>query len=239
MRLAIIIPMYNEQEVAAESLVTILPFVRELPDTTFVIVDDGSKDATASIVSRFIQKEAVIPIELLRHENNQGYGAALRTGIRYAQTREFDYVLFMDSDLTNHPKYLKLFYTKIAEGADYIKATRYRKGGGMDGVPWKGRAFSRVGNLIAQALFRTPLSDITNGFRAVKVDLYKDVELEESGFAIIMEELYRLKPRIKKYAEVPYILTSRASDQGKSHFHYNFQTMLTYLSYAVRSCLNI
>ncbi len=239
MSVCIIIPMYNEQEVAAESLATILPFVRELPDTTLVIVDDGSIDETANIVRRYISEEGVASIELLQHDRNQGYGAASRTGIAFALARQFDYVLFMDSDLTNHPKYLKLFYEKMAGGADYIKATRYRKGGGMDGVPLKGRVFSRVGNLLAQILFRVPLTDITNGFRAVRTNLYRGVDLAESGFAIIMEEQYRLKSKIKRYADIPYILTSRASDQGKSHFNYNFQTMLTYLKYAIRSSLGL
>jgi len=228
--------MYNEEAVAAESLSTILPYVRDLEDTILLVVDDGSSDATPEILDRFVREEGVARLEVVTHAENKGYGAALFTGVQFARSRQIDYVLFMDSDLTNHPRYLEKFYTKMEEGAEYIKATRYRKGGGMEGVPLKGQVFSRVGNMIGQALFRTPLSDVTNGFRAVRTSLYDGIVLRENGFAIIMEELYRLKPRITSYAEVPYILTSRAAGQGKSHFSYNLKTMLIYLSYAVRSC---
>jgi len=105
MRVLIIIPMYNEQTLAQESIVTILPYVRELPaPTTVLVVNDGSSDQTKSIVEECIAREQVTQqLVLVSHEQNQGYGAALRTGMRYAADHGYDYALFMDSDLTNHP----------------------------------------------------------------------------------------------------------------------------------------
>ena len=234
MRVLIIIPMYNEQALAQESLTTIRSYVKELPgSTTVLVVNDGSSDQTKSIVEGCIAREQLLEqLVLVSHERNQGYGAALRTGIRYSIDHAYEYALFMDSDLTNHPKYLHLFFAKMASGVEYIKATRYRDGGGMAGISWKRKTFSRIGNRIGRALLRLPLSDVTNGFRAVKVDILKRLTLHENGFPIIMEELSQAKKYVRSYAEVPYILTERTASQGDTHFPYSISTMATYLYYA-------
>ena len=86
-----------------------------------------------------------------------------------------------------------LFIDKMYVGYDYIKATRYGKGGSVTGVSWKSRCLSIVGNYIAKFLYKLPLTDLTNGFRAVKLNIYKEMDLKEPGFAIIMEELYYVK----------------------------------------------
>lgn len=237
MRVCIVIPMYNEEAIARQSIETILPYVRGLPySTTVLIVDDGSEDQTAAIVQECIAKAGDKNLlTMVSHKTNQGYGAALRTGMRYALEHGYDYALFMDSDLTNHPKYLKLFYAKMAEGCDYIKATRYRSGGGMEGVAFKRRMFSKAGNLVGKALFRLPISDVTNGFRAVHADILRKLDLKENGFAIIMEELYQAKRYVKKFCEVPYVLTERAAGQGQTHFAYTWRMLWRYLSYPLRS----
>ncbi|OGL89779.1 hypothetical protein A3I45_04160 [Candidatus Uhrbacteria bacterium RIFCSPLOWO2_02_FULL_53_10] len=233
MTVCIIIPMYNEERMAARCLQTLLPFIRDLPETDVVVINDGSSDATAQVVQPFT-RDASANVYLLHHEHNQGYGAALKTGVRFAVDGDYDYVLFMDSDLTNHPKYLSRFYEKMHEGYDYIKATRYSYGGGTDGIPLKAYIISRIGNMIARHLFGVPLHDVTNGFRAVRTSLLRDLDLQERGFAIIMEELYDVSALKPRFAEVPYVLTSRRREDGASSFPYTSQTIKTYLSYAFR-----
>lgn len=235
MRTAIVIPMHNEEKIARESMTTILPYLRQLPaEVKLVVIDDGSLDRTRMILE---QCRAQDPdrLVLIVHERNKGYGAALRTGVTFAAENGFEYILFMDSDLTNHPKYLKDFYEKISQGYDYIKANRYAPGAGVSGVPWQRRAVSLVGNKVARMLFGLPIHDLTNGFRAVKTSLIKDIRLTENGFAIIMEELCLLKPVVRSYAEIPYVLTSRSKGQGKTHFTYDLKTYFSYLKYAVKS----
>ncbi len=237
LRVCVIIPMYNEEAIAKTSVETILPYLKTLPyPTTLLIVNDGSKDKTAEIVMTEVERvEDARRLTMVSHDRNLGYGAGLRTGMHYAIDHGYDYALFMDSDLTNHPKYLTLFYSKMAEGCDYIKATRYRKGGGMEGVPFKRRMFSRVGNMVGRFLFQLPLSDVTNGFRAVHTDILRKLDLKENGFAIIMEELYQVKPYVKKFGEVPYVLTQRNIGQGQTHFSYTLGMIWRYLFFALKS----
>ena len=235
MRVCIIIPMFNEEKSARQSVETIISYVKELSlPTTVLVVNDGSSDATQKIVQELIPRDNTI-LKIISHSQNQGYGAAIRTGIQFACANNYDYALFMDSDLTNHPRYLKDFYQKMQEGHDYIKANRYGPGAGIEGVPLSRKIVSKVGNGLARWLYRIPLSDLTNGFRAVKVSILKQLELTESGFAIIMEELLLAKPLVHSYAQVPHILTSRKSWQGQTHFKYDIKTYRRYLTYALKS----
>jgi dolichol-phosphate mannosyltransferase len=119
----------------------------------------------------------------------------------------------------------------MLDGADVIKASRYVPGGGVDGVHVWRSAVSRLGNFVARLLFRLPVRDCTNGFRAVRTDLLASIDLREDGFAVIMEELYRLRPLAQTYAEVPIVLTSRADDRRASTFSFGPLAMARYLKY--------
>jgi glycosyltransferase involved in cell wall biosynthesis len=230
--------MYNEEAIARTNTEIILSYTNKLPPiVTVLVVNDGSQDATGHILEELLKHYNNEQLHLISHSNNLGYGAALQTGIKYASENNYDYTIFMDSDLTNHPKYLKNFYEKMEEGWDYIKATRYSKGGAVDGVPWGHRIMSTVGNYIAGLLYGLPLTDYTNGFRAVKTNILKQINYTENGFVIIMEELYHAKSLTKSFCEIPYVLTSRTENQGQSHFSYGPGVCMRYLKYAIKSFL--
>lgn len=238
MRLCIVIPMYNEQRLVRKSIETILHYTEKLPPVvTVLMVNDGSIDSTETIVKELLHGRKNGGVELISHFTNQGYGAALTTGIKFASRNHYDYILFMDSDLTNHPKYLATFHKRMIEGYDYIKATRYANGGTTVGVPLRHRLLSNIGNRLAKMLYGMPLTDLTNGFRAARVRVLEDINFGESGFAIIMEELYHVKKTARSFCDVPYVLTSRGDSQGKSKFSYGPRTYYHYLKYPVKSLL--
>jgi glycosyltransferase involved in cell wall biosynthesis len=230
--------MYNEEAIARVNTEIILSYTNRLPPVvTVLVVNDGSQDATEQIIKELLRNYDNEQLHLISHSNNKGYGAALQTGIKFASENNYDYTIFMDSDLTNHPKYLESFYEKMQEGWDYIKATRYSKGGAVEGVPWDHRIMSTVGNYIAGLLYGLPLTDYTNGFRAVKTNILKQINYTENSFVIIMEELYHAKSLTKSFCEIPYILTSRTDEQGQSHFSYGPGVCVRYLKYAIKSFL--
>jgi len=228
--------MNNEERIARLSIETIIKYIKALPPVvTLLVVNDGSRDKTEEIVTDVAGQYQPGEFMVISHSRNQGYGAALKTGTGYAVAQKYDYVLFMDSDLTNHPKYLNAFYEKMQEGWDYIKATRYSKGGRAEGVAWRHRAISIVGNFIARRLYGLPLTDITNGFRAVRVNILRQMNLKENDFAIILEELSRAKHLTRSFYEIPYTLTSREDGYGTSHFSYSPKTCARYLKHAIMS----
>lgn len=227
---AVVIPAYNEEAGIAACVTAVDAALSRLPNrTALIVVDDGSSDLTGGRLDGLDPAHPRLVVE--RHPANRGYGAALKTGTNAAASAGFEYVVFMDSDLTNDPRYLSAFAERMADGADVIKASRYVLGAGVSGVPrWK-VTVSVLGNWVARLLFRLPVRDCTNGFRAVRTNLLTAIELEENGFAVIMEELYLLRSLASSYAEVPITLTARSGVLRPSSFSFGPRALWRYLKY--------
>ena len=202
-----------------------------------IVVDDGSSDRTRPILRALAAELA--ELRYVEREANGGYGAALRSGTERAAAEGAEYVLFMDSDLTNDPADIPRFLAAIGAGADVVKASRFRRGGGMRGVPWTRAAFSVAGNMLAAVLCGVGVRDCTNGFRAVRTALLLRMKLRERGFAVIMEELWWCKALGARFAEVPVILTARHRELRSTAFQYRPEIFRTYLSYAIRCARGI
>ncbi len=230
--------MYNEESNAAACVTALIGQLRQFSRRTALLaVNDGSTDRTGQILTQLAGQYP--ELQVLSHRGNCGYGAAVASGIARAHSESFDYALFMDSDLTNHPRYIADFVAAMDTGIDLIKASRFVRGGAMEGVPAYRAFISIVGNQVARALLRVPLTDCTNGFRAARVPLLASIPLRETGFAVIMEELYHLKWLARSFSEVPYTLTARGGAQGRSKFHYGVRVLWHYLRYPLRAALGI
>lgn len=234
-RLAVVVPMYNEiagAEACVRRIAAVLP---TLPiGTTLIVVNDGSRDGTGSLLDRLAGE---LPQIRVLHKSNGGYGSALLSGAREAGASRHDYVLFMDSDLTNPPEHIARFVPAMLRGVDMIKGSRFESGGDMSAVPWRRRVFSVAGNWVASALFRVGVADCTNGFRAVRTEEFLRMPLRERGFALILEELYWAKKAHLTIASVPTTLTARSSEQRPSLFPYNPRLFWSYLRHALRAGL--
>ena len=145
----------------------------------------------------------------------------------------------MDSDLTNAPDDIPRFLEQMAGGADVIKATRYRGGGAMRGVPWSRQVISRTGALVARVLFHAGISDCTNGFRAARTSVLMRLRLRETRFPVIVEELYCCLFVARRFAEVPAVLTNRNQSLRPTSFTYRPSVFWRYLKYAMLACVRI
>ena len=229
----VVIPMFNEEAGAVRCVEAVSRALHGLDeDSRLIVVQDGSQDRTGLILESLAKKWDRLFV--VTHKKNMGYGKALVTGTRAAENLGAEYILFMDSDLTNDPVDIQKFVAEMKKGTDVIKATRYSMGGGADGVPWMRYIISKKGNQLARLLLRLPIHDPTNGFRAVKTVHLKGTLFTENFFSIIMEELYRLKPMKLKYAEIPVILTNRANTLRGSCFNYRPQIFWDYLKYPIK-----
>jgi len=228
----IVLPVYNEASCIESSIRGIINFLSTIAGRTGIIaIDDGSNDGSLDILRRL---ELIFTnLVVVSHARNLGYGEANRSASKIALQQGFDYAIIMDADGTQDVKYISNFFDPMERGVDFIKATRYAKGGGVEGVPWKRVAISKVGNKLAQCLMGVPLTDFTNGFRAIKSSVWGKLGTTERNFAVLIEEVYLAKRVGVSFSEVPYILVARTEESSQSKFIYSFSVYRNYAKYLV------
>lgn len=200
------IPAFNEER----TLELILNHVLEQPEVGEVIaVDDGSTDGTWAILSRFATKDQ--RIRAFRLEANQGKGAALRRAVEEVR---MPFALVQDADLEYDPRDYPTLLQPLDEGrADVVYGVR-----GFAGQT----AFSFwfvMGNkavtFVANILFDCYISDLESGYKALRSDLWRRLNLRGKRFDIepdITARVLRLGYRIH---EVPIRYYARSRAEGK------------------------
>jgi glycosyltransferase involved in cell wall biosynthesis len=226
----VVLPMYNERPNAAPCIERLTAFLQKVPARTAIIaVDDGSTDGTLGEL-RALKPEIPTLIVEARPQNG-GYGAANRTGFAAALREGFEYALVMDADGTQDPIYIEGFFGPMSAGTDFIKATRYARGGRVVGVTRRRYLVSWVGNRLARLALRSNLTDYTNGFRAIRSSLLSRLDTHETSFVVLLEEI-RVARRLRAtFAEAPYTLTVRDEGAGASKFSYSWRVYFNYLKY--------
>jgi glycosyltransferase involved in cell wall biosynthesis len=159
-RVAVIIPVYCEEDRVRNVLNGLPSWVDHV-----VVVDDASADRTAEVVGSIEDKRCV----LLRHEKNQGVGAATLTGWRKALELGADILVKMDGDGQMDPSALATLIAPLAEGkADYAKGNRFLHAMALTRMPWI-RRFGNIGLSFMAKLASGYWSvfDPTNGYVAI------------------------------------------------------------------------
>jgi dolichol-phosphate mannosyltransferase len=224
-RVAVVLPMYNEAGNVA-ALLERIEAVRDRSglDLVALAVDDGSRDGT---FDRLKQAARRFPfLRFVRHERNRGMAAALRTGIASALSERgpgFDALAFMDADLTHDAEDLPWLVAPLVEDrADFVLGSRYVPGGHMRGVPWARRAISIVGNQAVRRLLGVPIGDLTSGFRAARVEVFRAISLQERGFGIQLEGTVKAHRAGFRVMEVPITLGVRKHGYSKMAYTRSF-----------------
>jgi glycosyltransferase involved in cell wall biosynthesis len=190
--LSIILPAYNE-EANIERAMTAATKVGERLCTRHevIVVDDGSSDATAALVRA--AGEADPRIRLIAHEQNRGYGHALRSGFAAAT---LDLVFFTDADNQFDLEELEAFLPSI-EHADVVAGFRYNR---QD--PFIRRFFAKGWNAVVRVLFYAPVRDIDCAFKLFRRDVFKDINLEAMGAMVSTELMVRIARSGKSVVEI-------------------------------------
>src|SRR5690349_6415087 len=109
--LSVVLPAFNEEANVAAAIEAAKAAAEPLVhDVEVIVVDDGSRDATAARVREASASDA--RVRLLQHPHNRGYGAAVTTGLRAAQ---HPLVFYTDSDLQFDLRQIAALFTKIDE----------------------------------------------------------------------------------------------------------------------------
>jgi dolichol-phosphate mannosyltransferase len=129
-----------------------------------VVVDDGSTDGTAQVLEGL---RAKIPtLRPAKTEGLHGFGRAVVTGIEAASG---DAVVVMMADESDDCRDVVRYWKVLNEGWDCVFGSRFLKGGGVIDYPWLKLRINRLANLFIRWLFRIPLNDTTNAFKAYRM----------------------------------------------------------------------
>jgi len=202
MKLAVIIPVYNEVRTIAE----IIKRVKAVPiEKEIIVVDDGSTDGTEEIIKQIPE------LKFIQHRINQGKGAAVRTGLDLATA---EIVIIQDADLEYDPNdYLKLIrpidngLSQVVYGSRNLSGNRSSK----KIYKWGGIFLSYLANI----LYNIKITDEATCYKMIKTEVLRSLELKCERFEFCPEVTAKLGKRKFKIIEVPIFYNPRLHSVGK------------------------
>lgn len=220
MRVLAVVPAFNEEECLAN---TVAELKEQCPEVDYLIVNDGSSDATADIIASEHLNGVNLPV-------NTGLTSAFRTGMKYALRNGYDAVIQFDADGQHLPSYIPVMAKKLQEAnADIVIASRYLNG------TQKPTGARGAGSKLITALIKltcgVTITDPTSGMRMYGPRMIKhfatefDCAPEPDTVALVA----------RKYGPVVEIQAKMRERQGGESY-LNLSNVIKYMS---RTCLSI
>ena len=208
--LTVIVPAYNESARLGACIAGLTRFLKGCPGGwELIVVDDGSRDATAGLLDRLARATpGVVAVHLPR---NRGKGGAVREGLRRARGR---FVIFTDCDLSTPPSQIPVAVRLLAAGNDFVIGSRALPGT-RNPVPQPllRRIAGRVFNAAVQVLLGLPYADTQCGFKGLSSRAAKVMVREGriDGFEFDVEWLLIAKEHGLTVREFPIVWSDRAN----------------------------
>ena len=203
MKTTLVMPAKNEESTISAALTAAAPFVDEI-----IVVDGSSTDGTIAAAERCGAKVV--------RQNGRGKGDALRLGIKLAGG---DVIVFMDADGSHEPSDIPKLTAPIASGeADMVVASR-AKGGSDEVFMTVDGMIRHTGGYIAAMIINyrwgSSLTEVENGFRAVRTSAARAMNLSTNGFEIEQEIVIKALKNKFKVTEVGSHEYARRGGQSK------------------------
>jgi dolichol-phosphate mannosyltransferase len=221
MKLAIAIPTYNEAKNIKKLIPAIDRSIKNYPGltTTVFIIDDNSPDGTSTIAEQLSKsfKEKRFTIRVLHRKKKEGLGKAYVFAFQEILSKDFDFILQMDADLSHDPKYLPQFLDATKE-ADFVVGSRYVQGGATPDWTWDRKLQSRGGNLYSRIFLGSKITDYTGGYNLYSAELLKSIilsNLQAGGYGFLIELKYKALINCNKVVQVPIVFKDRQHGSSK------------------------
>ena len=206
-KLSIIMAAYNEQDLIEQAVSEVLEV--EYPcDMELIIIDDGSKDETPTLLANIDDPRVIV----FRHTENRGKGAAILTGANLATGT---HILPFDADLEYVPEdILKLLEPVLRGRCSVVFGVR------LFGYNTVYRSYiyalgNRILTCITNIMFGACLSDLHTCLKLIPIGMLQNLRLKETGFGLDTEISASLLRRGVRPFEVPVSYFSRSHEEGK------------------------
>ena len=200
LKVAALLPAYNEEHHIASVLVCLRRYV-----DLMIVCDDGSTDLTGDIA------EAMGAI-VIRHDENLGYGAAVRSLFKAALEHDVDIAVTIDADNQHDPSELVGLVEALREyDYDLVIGSRFIKGNHNEVPAWRKRGIDLINRLSTNG----GVSDSQSGFRAYNRKALETFNLTEDGMGVSTEILIKAEEVGLRVGEAP--ISVRYLEDSSTH----------------------
>lgn len=193
--LSVFFPAFNDASSLPSLLATTMETLRRVADDyEVIVVNDGSTDNTALVLGR-LQQEYYPRLRVVTHSQNQGYGAALRSGL--AATAK-EYIFYTDGDGQYDPAELPRLLAAVTPETGLVNGYKIERND-----PWHRVAIGILYNQFARWLFGIHLRDIDCDFRLIRRSALDLAQLRSTGGTICIEIVRSLELSGAEVIELP------------------------------------
>jgi len=230
MKISLVSPMYNEENVIDSSIKNLVSALKELKTPwELIMVNDGSRDNTLKIAKQTAKNYG--NVKIVSYPVNKGRGAALKEGFANATG---DIIVTTESDMSWGNDIIKKMVTTLFDNpnVDMVIASPHLKGGGYKKVP-----LSAVGNIVLGKAFGNDLTMLSGMTRAYRRKVIDTMNIESDGKEIHLEIASKALALGYKIKEVPAILSweNKKKDSGKKRRKSSFNAKKLIISHLIFS----
>jgi glycosyltransferase involved in cell wall biosynthesis len=185
------IPAFNEEKTIAKVVLKAQKYADKV-----LVCDDGSTDMTGEIAEK-------LGAEVIRHDRNLGYGAALRSLFKRARELNADVFVTLDGDDQHNPAEISQVIRPVIEGeADIAIGSRFIDGSLARSMPWYRRIGVKLITKFTNSSVNYGIRDAQSGFRAYSQRALEVMDLTENGMGVSVEILLEAQRHGLKVKEV-------------------------------------
>lgn len=228
--LSIIIPVYNEKDTISEIVKRVegVDLAKLQIKKEIIIVDDGSTDGTERILDQMKDR-----CKIIRHQRNRGKGAAIKTALDCARG---DFLIIQDADLELSPEDYAVLLKPLLDGkADVVYGSR-----NLNKTKSPHYFFFELGGKLltwlANILYKSSLTDITNGYKVFRKGILQNLNLQSEGFEFCEEVTAKILKKGYSIQEVPVHYCPRTFREGKkTRFQDGLHGIMVLIKYKFRN----
>lgn len=228
MKIAVILPVYNEANCIEQTFDRILEFSQKNHVYNFIIVNDGSTDNTLEIIENQLKAFPTHHIKLISYSNRQGKGYAVKKG---CEDVDADCICFMDGDLAYSLEHLEPLVEKL-EKFDVVIGCRNLDTENFRNLTLLRKISGKIFNFISRAILNLKYKDMQAGLKGFNKKPAQDIFKRQTltGFSFDAELLFLAKKKGYTIGEIP----ARVSQQ---HLYKMSQVNIFQDSLKMLSCL--